>query len=109
MGGTSQKLASYYSTAAAVLQAINALVLQLATHSPSRDDPQDHSLQPISKCSEPTAGSTPSLCIKRGKVSVRMYVCIAGRGANDVIMRIAGLVPAEDMAIGDMWPRVAMI
>jgi len=37
------------------------------------------------------------------------YACNAGRGANDVIMRIAGLIAAGDMAIGDMWPRVATL
>jgi len=36
-------------------------------------------------------------------------VCNAGRGANKIIMRIAGLVAAEGMAIDDMWPRVATL
>jgi len=39
--------------------------------------------------------------IKRGKVSVCPYVYNAGLGANDVIMRIAGLVAAGDMVIGN--------
>jgi len=41
-----------------------------------------------------------SLYIKRGKVSVTLYVGLynAGRGANDVIMRIAGLV-----ALPEIW------
>jgi len=64
--------------------------------------------------SGPNCGAVQAVCnlyIKRGKVSVRTYVCNAGRGASDVIMRIAGLV-ADDTgwaAIGDMWPRVATL
>ena len=59
--------------------------------------------------------SDASLYIKHGKVSVRSYVRNGGRGQlsserrhneNDVTMTIAGLW-SGDMAIGDMWPRVA--
>jgi len=56
--------------------------------------------------------SLKSLHIKHNKVSIRSYVCNAGHGANDVVMRIAGLVahvPAGDMAIGDMWPWAATL
>jgi len=72
MSGTSQKLASYYSTAtaAAVLQAINALVLQLVTHSPSRET---HRI----------------IYFSRSASVLRSHVCNAGRDANDVIMRTA--------------------
>jgi len=52
--------------------------------------------------------------IKRGKVSVRSfvrsYVRNAERGVNDVIMRMTSQsqqLANGDMAIGDMWPRVA--
>jgi len=34
-----------------------------------------------------TAPARESLCIKRGRVSVRSYVCNVGLVANDVIMR----------------------
>jgi len=50
-----------------------------------------------------------SLYIKRGKVSVTLYVGLynAGRGANDVIMRIAGFVAdGTGRRYGD-WRHVA--
>jgi len=48
-----------------------------------------------------------SLYIKRGKVSVRTYICNAGHGANDVIMRIAGLAADDTGRIYDNWRHVA--
>ena len=59
--------------------------------------------------------STLKHIFKRDKVAVRTSVTlgVASSVANDVIMRIAGLVangiPAAGMAIGDMWPRVATL
>ena len=38
---------------------------------------------------------------------VRTYVRNAERGVNDVIMTLT--IPAGDMAIGDMCPRVALL
>jgi len=48
------------------------------------------------------------LYVKRGKVSVRTYIFRnAGRGANDVIMRIVALVADDTGWRYDDWRHVA--